>query len=82
MRQYKVPDCSLTPEGRSKLLRILLNAASNRKETHASMSTDSCDKVDGEGLGSSPGPIMLMENFKYPLVPAAVSSGSVSSNHL
>ena len=49
---------------------------------YASLSTDSLNKVEGDGLGSSPGHIILMENFRYPLAPAAESSGSVNSNYL
>ena len=50
--------------------------------THDSMSTDSWLIVEGEGVGSSPGPITLIENFKYPLAPAEGSSGSVKRSHL
>ena len=32
--------------------------------TYASISTDSWLRVEGDGLGSSPGPIILIENFK------------------
>ena len=46
------------------------------------MSTDSWLIVEGEGVGSSPGPITLIENFKYPLAPAEGSSGSVKRSHL